>query len=75
MRVVPGQADCEATPHAVIASPLEGRLSMWLAAQPGDCEAAADQLMGRARTLYGLMLNWMSLRVSVISVELRRTLG
>ena len=75
MRVVPGQAGYEGTPHAVIASPLEGGLSMWLAAQPGDCEAAADQLIGRARTLYGLMLDRMSLRVSVISVELRRTLG
>lgn len=75
MGVVPGQAGCEAIPHVVIASPLEGRLPMWLAAQSGDRKAAADQLVGRARTPYGLMLDWMNLRVNVISVELRRTLG
>lgn len=73
--MVPGQADCEATPRVVIASSLEGRLSVWWAAQPGDREAAADQLMGRARALCGLLLDWMNLRVNVISVELRRTLG
>ena len=59
--MVPGQAGCEAIPHVVIASPLEGRLPMWLAAQSGDRKAAADQLVGRARTLYGLMLDWMNL--------------
>ena len=64
--MVPGQAGCEAIPHAVIASPLEGRLPMWLAAQPGDCEAAADQLVGRARTQGTWGLTSASWRVELV---------